>query len=97
MGVSHWRGSGYTRFAHRACSLGPKGSLIEHLGIYSLSVLILYEESLTRNAIKERLFYIEHFHRQHTSLFRFQHFEYNCTFTALGGGSLYRHFLERSR
>ena len=44
-------GSGYTRFAHRACSLDPKGSLIEHLGIYSLSVLILYEEPLTRKLL----------------------------------------------
>ena len=33
--------------------LRPKGPLIEHLGVYSLSVLILYEESLTRMRVKK--------------------------------------------
>lgn len=32
--------------------LRPKGSLIEHLGVYSLSVLIFYEESLTQMRTK---------------------------------------------
>ena len=34
-------------------SLVPKGSLIEHLGIYSLNVLIPYEESLTQVHIRD--------------------------------------------
>ena len=42
----------HTALATEPCfaSFVPKGSLIEHLGVYSLSVLILYEESIMRNA-----------------------------------------------